>query len=375
MRDSEGKQHWMLYEGGRSAPAATFASRFESVGLCLPETRLTTSALMASTHHSTHIDLERLTGIRERRVCGEGEDSLTLAIAAAHDCLAHSRYQASDLELLVSCSISKNAGGMRHQLEPPLSLAIKQAIGATQARSFDVSNACSGMLTGVFILNDMVRRGAIRCGMAVSGENISPLGANAAKRIRSIFSSELASLTLGDAGVAAIVARAPEGSRGISVVAFTTLSEYSRLCIGVPSSVGPGAEMFTKARTIHKVAFEHAPALLADVLDQSGVRLDQVDWVIPHQTSKRAIEQGGRELAAQLGFSPRHLVENVTLRGNTASTTHFVALHEYLVAGRFARGDLIALFSLASGLEVGVLVFEMDELMERYGDHREHRSP
>jgi 3-oxoacyl-[acyl-carrier-protein] synthase-3 len=65
--------------------------------------------------------------------------------------------------------------------------------------------------------------------------------------------------------------------------------------------------------------------------------------------------------------SPKHVVDNVAERGNTASTTHFVALYEYLEAGRFEKGDEILLLSLASGLEVGVVIFRMDELADRYG--------
>ena len=38
-----------------------------------------------------HVDLERLTGIRERRVSDGKEDSLSLAVAAARDCLDRSR--------------------------------------------------------------------------------------------------------------------------------------------------------------------------------------------------------------------------------------------------------------------------------------------
>jgi 3-oxoacyl-[acyl-carrier-protein] synthase III len=367
MRDAEGRQHWMLYEGGRSAQRAAHASRFESLGLELPERRLTSEDLIEGSRHHPDIDIERLTGIRERHVCSEGEDSYTLAVAAARDCLAHSKHGPEDLEMLVSCSISKNKGGLRHQLEPPLSLAIKEAIGATRAQTFDLSNACSGMLTGVFVLNDFIRRGAIRCGMVVSGEYISNLGANAAKKVRSILSPQLASMTLGDAGVAAIVERAPVSSSGIRVVAFTTLSEHSRLCIGLPATVGPGGKMYTKARTIHQVAIEDAPPLVADVLDQIGIPFGDIDYVIPHQTSKRAIEKGGRELSAHIGVAPKHMVENVQEHGNTASTTHFVALYEYLRDGRFTKGEKVMLISLASGLEVGVLVFEIDEILERYG--------
>jgi 3-oxoacyl-[acyl-carrier-protein] synthase III len=56
--------------------------------------------------------------------------------------------------------------------------------------------------------------------------------------------------------------------------------------------------------------------------------------------------------------------------GNTASTTHFVALHKYLEEGRLAEGDRILLLSLASGLEVGIVIFRVDQLVGRYGnDH------
>jgi 3-oxoacyl-[acyl-carrier-protein] synthase-3 len=61
------------------------------------------------------------------------------------------------------------------------------------------------------------------------------------------------------------------------------------------------------------------------------------------------------------------VVTNVLEFGNTSSTTHFVALYKYLSEGRFKTGDRIMLISFASGLEVGVVIFEMDGLVERYG--------
>jgi 3-oxoacyl-[acyl-carrier-protein] synthase-3 len=361
-------ERWMLIEGGRERGAEVpFTSRFESLGLKLPDRRLTTRELMDSTAHHPRIDLEALTGIRERRVCSGTEDSFTLAVSAAQDCLAHSRYRAQDIEMLVSASITKYRGGLRHQLEPPMSLAVRRAIGACSAETFDLSNACAGMMTGVFVLNDFIRRGAIQCGMVVSGECISNLGTNAAREIRSVYSGQLASLTLGDAGAAVILERAPEGGAGIAFAGFTTLAEHSRLCIGTAAKIGPGATMTTQARTLHHVATEDTPPLLVEALQESDLSLADIDYLIPHQTSARAIRKGARELAARLGVSPKHVVENVTERGNTASTTHFVALYEYLQAGRFERGDEILLLSLASGLEVGIVIFKMDDLVERYG--------
>jgi len=343
-------------------------TRIESVGWKIPDRILTTEELMKSTRHHPHIELERLTGIHQRHVCSEGEDSFTLAVGAARDCLAHSRYGPGDIEMLINCSISRYKGGLVHQWEPALSLGIKDAIGAHRAINFDVSNACAGMMTGVFILHDFIRRGVIRCGMAVSGECISSLGRNAAKQVRWVLSDQLASLTLGDAGTAVIVERAETEGDHIAVAAFATLSEHSRLCLGAPSQVGPGASMFTKARTIHKVAISESPPLLKEALETAGLSFGDIDYVIPHQTSARAIERGAKEIGERLGVQPKRVVVTVDEFGNTSSTTHFVALRKYLGERRFKKGDQLMLISFASGLEVGVLIFPVEEILDRYGN-------
>lgn len=357
---------WMLAEPA-PGPAAPYVARIESVGARLPARRMTTHELMASARHHPDIDLERLTGIRERRVCGPDEDSLTLAIDAARDCLARSRYTGADLDLVISASITRHVGAAAHRIEPPMSLAIKEAIGARAATSFDLSNACAGMLTGVFLLDHLVRRGAIRRGLVVSGEHITGLGANAARSIRNVLSLQLASLTLGDAGAAVLVDRAADGRPGIELAGFTTIAEHSRLCVGLPAAHAPGARMFTRARAIHRAAMADGPPLIDELLDGHGLRLGDVDWLIPHQTSVRAIHAGERALAARTGEHPRHVIVTVDDYGNTASTTLFLALHRHLSEGRFEPGDRILLLSVASWLELGVVSLVMDELRETHG--------
>ncbi|HEU4615938.1 MAG TPA: 3-oxoacyl-[acyl-carrier-protein] synthase III C-terminal domain-containing protein [Kofleriaceae bacterium] len=356
---------WMLAESARDD--VPFRARFESIGASLPEHRVTTQELMAGTRHRTRIDLERLTGIREHRACGPDESSLSLAIAAARDCLSHSSYTGADLDVVINASITRYVDGTTHRFEPPLSLSVKQAIGAHRAMAFDLSNACAGMLTGVFLLADMVRRGAIERGMVVSGERITGLGENAARDIRSIFSLQLASLTLGDAGAAVIVERAPPQHAGILLSGFTTLAEHSRLCLGLPAWHQPGARMFTRARRIHEVAMSEGPPLIEEVLALAGVRLGDIDWFIPHQTSVRALRSGERVLAERAGEHPRHMIITVDEYGNTASTTLFLALHRYLAEHQIHAGDKVLLLSLASGLEVGVVLFVVDEMEDRHG--------
>jgi 3-oxoacyl-[acyl-carrier-protein] synthase III len=366
MDEANGKQpgHWLtLQSAGTGGP---WGCRIESVGVKLPARRLTTRDLMSKTSHHTRIQLERLTGIHERHVVGPGENSFTLAAGAARDCLSHSQHQASDIEMVISTSITRSKGRSSQSFEPPLSLYIKQAIGATQAVNFDISNACAGMLTGVFILQDFIARGEISRGMVVSGEYISHLSWNAARQIRSLYSKQLASLTLGDAGAAVMVERAPRGS-GMDVIGFTTLAEHSRLCLAFPSSVGPGAQMYTKSRTLHKVAIEDMVPLVVETIREAGIDVADIDYMIPHQTSARAIHAGTKEFVRQLGTKPKHVVVNLEEYGNTSSTTLFVALHKYLEEQRIRKGDRVMLFALASGIEIGIAIFTIDNLVDGYG--------
>jgi 3-oxoacyl-[acyl-carrier-protein] synthase-3 len=362
----------MALEGGADGPGGggTHTSRFAAIGAAVPEPRLSSDELMASTRHRTHIELERLTGIHERHVVSESDNAFTLALGAARDALAHAECAAEDLDVLIVSSISRYVDGLRLQLEPPLSLSLKEAIGAGQAMSFDLTNACAGMMTGVFILNDMIRQGRIRRGMVVSGESISHLGRNAAREVRTVMSKQLASLTLGDAGAAAILERAPDGTPGIEVAGFTTLSEHSRLCLAFPAKIGRGATMYTDAREIQKVATEASLPLIIEALDQAGLEFGDIDYLIPHQTSARAIKKGAKDHAEKVGVAPKHIVVTVDEFGNTASTTHFVALWKYLTEGRFTPEDRVLLLSLASGLEIGVVIFRVDQLVQHYGhDH------
>jgi len=357
-------KHWLVMDTGRDRAPTPFTTRIAGAGRHLPATHLSTKDLMSTTRHQTHIDLERLTGIRDRRVSVGDEDSYTLAISAADDCLTHANRSAQSVDAVISCSITKFHDGLTQWLEPTMSGAVAEAIGAVKAMTFDVSNACAGMLTGVTIANNWIRQGNIERALVVSGEYISQLGQNAAQHIRTIMSNELASLTLGDAGAALLLERAPAGSAGITLAGFTTAADYSRLCLAYPKGHDPAARMFTDSRAIQRAAIANTPLLLQEVLEAAGISLHDIDHVITHQTSARAIRKGMKEIVAKLGEGPRHdAVITVDRYGNTASTTHTVALVEELDAGRIRPGETVALIALASGLEIGVVLLTLDEEM------------
>ena len=342
--------------------------QIESIGVKIPDKNLTTRELTAKLKIPGINKFGLLTGIQERRICSENEDSFTLATDAAIDCLSHSKYSADELDLIINCSITRYKNGLSHLYEPAFSVLIKETIGASKAITFDISNACAGMLTGVYIADNYIRRGAIKTCMIVSGEYISNMYSHALRNIRTPLSSEISSLTVGDCGAAVILERVAGNCEGLILSGFQTLSRYSDLCTGRQNMKSQGAFMKTKAIKIHKVSVNNSMPLVKKALDESNLSFDMIDYLIPHQTSRSSILAGVIKLSDHLGKSPRNVVLNLKNNGNTASTTHFLALYQYLTEKRFHAGDRIMLLGFASGLIVGVVIFKVNEIVDRYGN-------
>src|ERR1700739_2150577 len=110
--------HWLVMDNSEDAGRAPYRARLAAAGRPLPDTRLTTDQLMSTTRHNTHIDLERLTGIHERRVSVGDEDSYSLATSAALKCLATAQQDPGSLDVVISCSITKFRGGLTQWVEP-----------------------------------------------------------------------------------------------------------------------------------------------------------------------------------------------------------------------------------------------------------------
>jgi 3-oxoacyl-[acyl-carrier-protein] synthase-3 len=115
------------------------------------------------------------------------------------------------------------------------------------------------------------------------------------------------------------------------------------------------------------VAIEDMAPLVAEAIGEAGIDLADIDYMIPHQTSARAIRAGTQEFVRRLGAKPKHVVVNLEEYGNTSSTTLFVALHKYLEEQRIHKGDRVMLLALASGIEIGIAIFTVDSQVDRYG--------
>ena len=315
----------------------------ESIGVYLPERAVSTETIMAECVNEIRIPLERLTGIKNRRVVGEDEFSIDLARKAAEDCLARSSYRREEIDLVIACNISRRDGlGHRFTFEPSTAPRLVDQCGLVNALAFDISNACAGMFTGITVADAFLQTGLIRSAMVVSGEYISHLTETAQKEIEGPMDSRLACLTLGDAGAAVILKLGPNNRVGFHDIDISTLSRYAKLCIAkATEGPGGGAIMVTDSvmSTANAVGVR-CPTVLA-VMQRHGWRPETCDHVLMHRTST-SINDAVAAINRMCGQGAAHrgnTIYNLAERGNTASTTHFVALNDYILSDRIKSGD------------------------------------
>ena len=344
--------------------------QFESLGVYFPDRAVSTRELIDRMPTKPFFDLESLTGVKNRRWRSDSQDSFSLGLAAAELCLKRSCYEAKDLDVIVCTSISNLKGGLNLWMKPDMSKFLKKRLGMRpDAMSFGITNACAGMLTGVHILNNMIKTQAVKTGMIISGECITPVSETAIKEIKEPIDPQFASLTVGDSGAALIMDGTTDENEGIEFIDFLTIADFADLCLGMPSNENPGVAMYTKAVEIHQKTIQRLPELIKFMMNKHHFTGRDYDYVIPHQTSTRAIHAALKLCAQHLEVLPEALI-SIEKFGNTASTSHFVVLHDHLSNKRLKKNSKILFLALASGISIGFVSARIGKLEAIYGyDH------
>lgn len=342
----------------------------ESIGVYLPPKVVSTREVLQNCRKPVNFPLEQLTGINSRRMAGETEFSIDLAQRAVAHCLANSRYRPKDIDLLICSNISRCDGPDFHvSFEPSTSMKLKRHFGFTNALVFDISNACTGMFTAISIVDVFIKAGLIRRGMVVSGEYITHLTQTAQKEIEGYLDSRLACLTVGDAGAALILEEAPNNKVGFHELELYTLGRYYDYCIAkATDKEHGGAIMYTDAVKVSAVNIQQAVSHAAYTLGRSGWSPEAFQHIIMHQTSKMTLNDAAREINSYFKrevCNQNNVINNITDRGNTATTTHMVVLMDAILSNRIKSGDNAVFGITGSGATIGTALYTFDDLPDR----------
>ena len=106
--------------------------------------------------------LERVTGIRERRLYPDDVSCGEAAATAGSKALSEAGIDASDVGMLINTSVT------RYHLEPAVSAVVHESMGLpTSAINFDITNACLGFINGLQTAAAMIDSGQVRYAVVV----------------------------------------------------------------------------------------------------------------------------------------------------------------------------------------------------------------
>ncbi len=341
-------------------PNPLYSSVIDSVGVYIPPDRRTTEETLRALPPSIRFPMAQLTGI-EARSRAHNEYSIDLAEKAARDCFSLATVSPLEVKALIACNICRyDMPEFGIALEPSTSARLAQRLGLKLAWHCDLNNACSGIMTGLYLADRLIRLGMLENCLVVSGEYISHLSDVVENELKSLYDDRLACLTLGDAGGAILVRRSPNLSLGFQDFSMATLGRYSDLCRAYPRTTGPGYIMHTDSRRIAESGVEHSAIQIAGLIRKHGLDAEAIQHMIGHQASLpllgRLITRINQKVQQRV-LHPSKLITNLRFTGNTASTSQVVALGLAIKEQRFKDRDLMLLTSQASGLTLGSALY------------------
>jgi len=307
----------------------------------LPPAILTNADLSTFLETSDEWIVQR-TGMKERRV--SHVSAIEMAAIATWRALACADLDPGEVELIVYGSCSND------EQVPNCASGVQVAIGATRAAAMDVNTACTSFLYGLSSATAMIQSGMVRNAVVIGVELISQFMDWSNRNVAVLF---------GD-GAAAVVLQASDTPQGVigTVLGCDAGARQTLRVRGMGTSYARGGVAYGDTiwdfdgQAIFKRAVHGMSDACARVLQQAGVRPEEIDLVVPHQANLRIIEA----VAKYAGVPMERVMLTVQRYGNMSAATVPVSLVDALKEGRVAPGSLLLMPGFGGGLTFGALL-------------------
>ena len=304
--------------------------------------RIETAAEIAQKIGKTEKWVIEKAGVRRRHVSDECLPSMAAKAAS----LAIEKSGMPDL--LISASATP------HQTLPDNSAFIAAELGLSGIPCFSVHSSCLSFLTALRIGAGFFQSDVYKKILIVSAEIATPA--------RNFSEPESAAL-LGD-GAAAVMLECPSGDRKSSLlswrsatfpagIAFTEVRGGGLRRHPLSETTVKGDYLFTmNGPALYRLAIGAVRDLVAVVLQDAGMSLDDIDVVVPHQASGLAMAGAGKAL----GVPEHKVIKVIENQGNCVAASMPLALAEAQARGALVPGTLVLLIGTGAGVNVGAAI-------------------
>jgi 3-oxoacyl-[acyl-carrier-protein] synthase-3 len=299
----------------------------------------------------TNHDLEKLvhtsdewirtrTGIRERRIAGDGETTSSMCLLASQKALAQAKLSPRDLDLVICATTTPD------YLLPATACLIQQRLGADKAGAFDLNTACSGFLYALSVGASFIQSGTYKRVLVTAGEVLTRF---------TNWEDRNSCVLFGD-GAGSVVLEATAQPNGVLSMVLGCRGDVDGiLTIQAGGSAWPASAQTVadkehvirmRGNEVFKLAVRNMAHACHEALNRAGLSLSEVRAVIPHQANHRILVATQKEL----GLTPGQMFINIDRRGNTGASSLPIALGEYLQGKPAEVGDNFLLVAFGGGL-------------------------
>ena len=273
------------------------------------------------------------TGIEERRIAKDDEDSSDMAYKAAEIALNAANVSAEEIDLILVATVTPDTPF------PSVACMIQDRLGAKNAAAMDLGAACAGFMYAMITGQQYIETG--------SYEKILIVGVDKLSKIID-WTDRNTCVLLGDGAGAAVMGKVSDG-KGI-------------LSFELGANGAGGKELYQNehdhlvmnGREVFKFAVRQMPQSSVNVIEKAGLTKEDVDYLVPHQANIRIMD-AARE---RLGIDEDKMAKVIQKYGNNSSASIPIALSESIDQGKINDGDNIVLVGFGGGLTWGAVALK-----------------
>jgi 3-oxoacyl-[acyl-carrier-protein] synthase-3 len=313
-------------------------SRIVGTGAYLPAKILTNRDLERMVDTSDEWIYAR-TGIRQRHIAADDEQTSDLALAASRRALATAGMDATDLDLVVVATTTPD------MVFPSTACILQAKLGTKNCPAFDMQAVCSGFVYGLATADQFIRSGQYRNALVVGAEIYS----------RILDWNDRGTCVLFGDGAGAVVLQKSDTPGIISSHLHADGAHVDML--SVPGTVSGGkvsGRPFVQmdGQSVFKFAVKVLDEVAEEALAANHLEMAEIDWLIPHQANIRIIQATARKL----GIGMEKVVSTVDRHANTSAASIPLALDEAVRDGRIRTDQRVLLEGVGGGFTWGAVL-------------------
>lgn len=315
-------------------------ARIKGIGSYIPEQILSNADLEKLVETSDEWIMKRV-GVRERHIIATSPDNTTtMAGEAAKRAIEMAGIDPQTIEMII-------VGTSTAQYYFPSTACLVQKFLHIKSDipAFDVNAACAGFVYGLSLANQFIQSGAIKTALVIGTEALTKL----------VDWKDRGTCILFGDGAGAVVLQADK-EPGILNTILHSNGHYSDL-ITAPSPIwdrDAPIHLQMRGSEVFKVAVTKLDEIVEEILEKSGMKKSDVDWLIPHQANMRIIAATAKRLELPL----ERVILTIEHHGNTSAASIPLALDCAIRSGKIKKGETLLLEAFGAGLAWGAALLK-----------------